>query len=270
MKTNKYKILVLSDTKNPINNSFKSAVGLAKMIDGEITILNVKKPSEVIKEDNQFSAMREINNQYKSSKNKIKNAVRYASEKYGINATYTFTIGQVKHEIDAFLFNYKPDIIVIGKRKPNILRFTGDRLCQHIISTFTGPILVTDNKKTIQSNEPLNIGIYNGLNDNMETNFFDNLITHTQKPIKLFKILDSNTIGFNRETAIDNSIEFIFEKNDDSMANLSNYLEKSNVNLLYLNRQTNGTSNSKTLKRDISKLIGSLKVPMLLSPKLSA
>ena len=59
----KYKILVLSNLDSSTQKILKSAVSLAKMIDGQIEVFSVTKPTEIIAGDNQLSAIRTINTQ---------------------------------------------------------------------------------------------------------------------------------------------------------------------------------------------------------------
>jgi len=79
MKKNKnnYKILVLSDLKSTSNTTLKSTISLAKMIGGDIEFFHAKKPTDVVKNENQLSAMRAINANYNETDKKIRDLVLY-------------------------------------------------------------------------------------------------------------------------------------------------------------------------------------------------
>ena len=64
MKKNIHKIAVFLDLKESEINTLKSTLNLAKMINGEVEFFHVKKPTEMIKEESQLSAMKTINDKY--------------------------------------------------------------------------------------------------------------------------------------------------------------------------------------------------------------
>ena len=76
MKNNKYKILVLSDLKKSTSATLKTAVSLAKMIDGEIEFFHVKKPIDIVEKENQLSAIRTINENHTLIRKKIEKLLR--------------------------------------------------------------------------------------------------------------------------------------------------------------------------------------------------
>ena len=76
MKNNKYKILVLSDLNKSADFRLKSTVSLAKMIDGDITLFHVKKPTDIVDRESQLSAMRSINKEHIVTNKKIESLVR--------------------------------------------------------------------------------------------------------------------------------------------------------------------------------------------------
>ena len=262
MKTNKYRLLVLSDSKISEGNTLKSTISLAKMIDGQIMLFSIKDPSKVVKETNQLSAMREINHQFTSTNNNLKRLAKSASEQFGVNINSTFIIGRLKDEISQFLKEYQPDVVVLGKKKRNILNFSSDSITDLILNTFSGPILVTDNDKTIKSDKSLALGVLNSIGQDAKENIFNDLLPYTNKPIKLFKIIDSKSKDDkSAQQRTKNTIEFVFEQNDSSLQNLSKYIDRNGINLLYLNRRN--FQNKK--RRFLSTYVNKLNVPMLLS-----
>ncbi|WP_298237666.1 universal stress protein [uncultured Algibacter sp.] len=262
MKTNKYKILVLSDNNNATSTTLENTISLAKMIDGEIMLFGVKDPLKVVKETNQLSAMREINHQFTFTNNSLKRLAKSASEKFGVNINSTFVIGRVNDEISTYIKDYQPDVIVVKRRKQRILNLVGDTLTDFVLNTFSGPILVTDEESTFKHDKSLTLGVLNGIDKTSSRSIFGDLLPHTNNPIKMFKIIDSkNSEEDNTQSDIKDAVEFVFEQNDSSVKNLSKYLEKNGINLLYLNR---GNFKSKK-RRKLNSYISKLKVPMLLS-----
>jgi len=62
------------------------------------------------------------------------------------------------------------------------------------------------------------------------------------------------------------TIEYVFEYNDNTIKNLSNYLSKNNINLLCIDRGEKNDVNKKNLiKSDIDDVIKNLNVSILIT-----
>jgi hypothetical protein len=64
----KNKILVLSDINSSTTGILTNALNLAKIVSGEITLFCVKKPTDIVENDSQLSAMRIINKKFRDRK----------------------------------------------------------------------------------------------------------------------------------------------------------------------------------------------------------
>ena len=148
MKTSNknYKILVLSDLKEPITSVLKSTITLAKMIGADIQFFHVKRASEIVETENQLSAMRKINREYITTDKKIRKEVFSFSSNFDVSINYAFSFGNVKEEIVKYIKDYKPDVIVLGKRKKNPLSIIGDNVTQFIMKNHKGAIMIASEK----------------------------------------------------------------------------------------------------------------------------
>jgi hypothetical protein len=238
MKINKYKILVLSDLNKSTSKTIKSSVSLAKIVDADINFFYVKKPTEVVEKESQLSAMRTINKEYFSIDKKIKSIISPMSEKYKIKINHTFSIGNLKNEIEKHIDESKPDIIVLGKRKSKAVNFIGDNITSFILKKHMGPIVIINDKNELEPNKELSLGLFNYSKTNDV--FSKNIIRSTQSPLKAFNIAN-NSDSLNNETPLKDTktIEYVFSEGDNVLKNISNYLLKSNVNLLFVNRKEN-------------------------------
>ncbi|MEO9890883.1 universal stress protein [Aurantibacter sp.] len=257
MKNNKYKIVIFTDLKESMDTNIKSAINLAKMINGEIELLHVKKALDVVNKESQLSAMRNISSKYVAAENKLKSIVSSFSKDYDIPLSYTLTFGNLKNEISSYLEEKKPDIVVLGKKKSKLSNKLRVDSIQFILKKHNGPIFITDNEICFDLNNDLSLGVLNDIESFTKYQFTEDLLERSKKPIKSFKILnDSNKA----ETAIANksTVEFIFDKSDNVMQNISKFVSKSNLNLVCLNRNTT----TKPLK--INDIIENLNVPVLL------
>ena len=263
MEKSKPKILVLSDLNESTSTILKSTISLAKMINGSIDFLCVKKPSEIVKKENQLSAIRNINQEHFAIKKKIVNLITPIYNDYNIKINHTLSFGNVKDEIGNYIKEHKPDLIVIGKRKSKMLNLIGDNVTSFVLKNYNGVVMIAANDNSLEPEKKLALGLLNDMETPFE--FSKNLIEHTQKPIKLFKLIKHSKIL--KETGNDNNkdyVEYVFEDNDNNIDSLSNYLSKNNINLLCVNRDKN-TNDKYSMKDDIINLIGKLNVSMLLA-----
>ena len=264
MKNNKYKILVLTDLKNSAKSTLKSTVGLAKMINADIDLFYVKKPTEIVDQDNQLSAMRTINREHISTEKKIQNVLDTVSKDHNMKINSAFSFGNVKAEIERHIEKTNPDIVVLGKRKSNPLKFSGDNITDFVLKTYKGSILIASEKNVLEPNKELSLGLLNNMQDSLNMDFAEELLGHTKAPLKSFNIVKNSLGNKKSETIIGNkTVEFVFEQNDNSIKNLSNYLQKNNINLVCLDRRNPNKSNSST----VSEVIKKIEVPVLLSNK---
>ena len=261
MKINKYKILVLSDLNKSTSKTLKSSISIAKIVNADINFFYVKKPTEVVEKESQLSAMRTINKEYFSIDKKIKSIIGPMSKKYEVNINHTFTIGNVKNEIEKYIDENKPDIIFLEKRKPKVTNFIGDNITKFILKKYKGTIVIADDDNVLEPNKELSLGLFNSVNTSDK--FSKNIINSTQKPLTAFKI--SNNPSILKEEQILNdkkTVEYVFEKGDSVIKNISNYLSKSNINLLFISREKDNTNST---KQNIKYVINNLDCSLILT-----
>ena len=265
MEKNKHKILVLSDMNESVSTMLKSTVSLAKIINGEIHFLTVKKPSEIVKEESQLSAMRNINQEHFAVKKSILSLIEPISEAYNVSIKNTLTYGNVKNEIGNYIKDYQPDVVVLGKRKSKILKLAGDNIAQFVFKQHKGTIMISAYENALEPDKKLTLGLLNDLEASFE--FSNHLMDNTQKPVKSFRVVKSSNLS-EKASNINNKeiVEYVFEDNNDVLNNISNYLSKNNINLLCVNREKKTSENNKYLmKSDINSVIDKLNVSLLLT-----
>ena len=263
MKRYKYKILVLTDLKSTTKSTLKSTVSLAKMLNASVDLFHVKKPTDVVKQENQLATMRSISREHVSTKKELQGLTEMVAKDYDFKINSAFAFGNIKAEISSYIKKSNPDIIVLGKRKQNPLRLSGDNVTDYVLKSFKGSILITPNSNVIEPNKGLSLGLLNNSEDVLERSIGQDLLEHTNAPLKAFKIV-KNSGNAEPVGTIENgkTLEFIFEENDNSLKNLSNYLVKNDINLAYLKRER---SSNKSKTQSISQIIGKLDIPVLLS-----
>ncbi len=268
MKNNKYKILVLSDLKENTTEILKSSVSLAKIIGGEVKFFHVKKPTDVVERESQLSAFRTINEQHTVTKKGIEKFVDSASKAYGVAIDYSYAFGNVKNEIKQYIKENQPDVIVLGKRKSMPISLIGDKVINFILKKYDGMVMIVDDKNTLEPNKKLSIGLLSDAEQLINVAFADDLIKQTDEPLKSFRIVNSsnNTPIETDNPATKKTVEYVFEHNDNTISNLSNYLSKSSINLLCVDRSVNN-GNTALIKSDIKNIVNKTNVSMLLTAR---
>jgi len=121
----------------------------------------VKRAAEIVETDNQLSAMRKINREYITTDKKIQKEVFSFSSNFDVSINYAFSFGNVKEEIVKYIKDYKPDVIVLGKRKKNPLSIIGDNVTQFIMKNHKGAIMIASEKEILEPNQPISLGLLN-------------------------------------------------------------------------------------------------------------
>lgn len=268
MKTNKYKILVLSDINKSVNSILKSSIALAKKINADIEFFHVKKPTDIVKQDNQLSAVRAINSDYNATDKEIKKIINSLSKAYDIKIKHTFVIGNVKNEISRAIEDSQPDVIVLGKRLSKAYNFISDNIVKHVLKKHKGGLMIVAQNNVLEPNQEILMGTLNSTPSYPRLEYVKDLMKGVQEPLTSFRI-ESKSNGlkqdsnFNDETKI---IEYVFEPGNDSIKNLSKYLDLSQINLLCLDMGIKSSENRKaSMTLDVNKIMDDLNVSLLVT-----
>ncbi len=265
----KYKIVVLSDLENSASIILKSTISLAKMINGEIEVFSVKKPTEIVARESQLSAMRTINNQHKTTVKKMEELIKPMAKEHGLDINYSFAFGNIKNEIKDFIEDRQPDIIVLGKRKSSPFQLIGDSVTKYVFNIFKGAIMITADKNSLEPNKEISLGMLNNAEPLGNLQFAEDLMAHSTKSLKSFKIVKKSEVSEKMTNpANSKTVEYVFQHNNGAIKSLSNYLSKSNVDLLYLNRAKKQAIDEENLMTaDIKNLVKELNVTLLVTPE---
>ncbi|WP_299438503.1 universal stress protein [uncultured Aquimarina sp.] len=240
----KYQLLVLIDLTQKTYPALRKAVNLAKKINGAIDIFYVNPPSEVVKHENQISAMRSIHDKQLVTEKKLKNLAHLISEEENIAVTYDFTFGNIKNEIQHHIEKTNPDIVVIGKRKKKLVNFLEEGVTKFLLKKHSGTILIVGEGEKIQSNNEISLGFYSNAIDDHTVKIVKDLNSQSENPVKFFSVRKKSAAE-KTKLAIDNiktacnflnAVEYEFEESPYSIDGLSNYVYKNDVELLCMGR----------------------------------
>lgn len=235
MKKNKHKIAIFTDLQGDISSLIKSAVSLAQMIKGEIEILKVTNPSAVIGKENQLSAMRSLNREYILTDKKMKDILSPIIDNYGIPLNYSSTFGNIRNEINRYLRENNPDIIVLGRHKSKHFNTAENRIINFVLSVFKGTVLIVSHDKGLEPGTKISIGSLNCSEAVFNSSFIDELFLHANSTLKAFNIVKSSDVLPQKGSSIGRkTINYVFDHNENTVNNLPVYLSISNIDLLLL------------------------------------
>lgn len=160
MNRNKRKILILSDLNETSKEVIQYAITIAKEFNGALELLCVKKPSNIVKEDNPLSAVRNLNNEFIKTEQKAKQIIRSITKNDFFSVKNTILFGNVRNEINIYIKDSNPDLIILGKRQKRFFNFNSDNLTEFVKKKYTNKVCIS-NKTTIPE-------IYELLNDKIQ------------------------------------------------------------------------------------------------------
>jgi nucleotide-binding universal stress UspA family protein len=166
MRSNKYKILVLSDLKETASQTLSYAANLSKEIDADVVFFYAKKATEIIETENPLSAIREISDVCNKTYKKIKNFVTPISKETDVNIKTVFAFGNIKNEIESCIHTSQPDMIILGERTQRRFSFFGDNITRFVQKNYDGVVLVATGNNVLDANGEVSLNIL-GLKNNV-------------------------------------------------------------------------------------------------------
>lgn len=263
MNTPKYKILVFTDLSEACNIALENAVNLSKIIHGSIDVFHVLKPSDIAEYENQFSAMRSIDEERIQKKAKIKALVQKISKKTGVTINASCILGNLKDEAMERIETLNPDIVVLGKRTPSFLNFLGDGFTKFILDTFNGSVLISGKEKIMNPSETMSIGLFNTSMDELSAELAKDLHKYSKNPIKHFYVRSEAETSTHKAT--ENGISYEFENSSNTINSIATYIAKNNIGILCIHSHAKKNKGRfQGLKSNFKQAIEKINTPILI------
>ncbi len=248
MKNNNPRILVLTDLHSSSEIVLANAISVAKLIGAQLEVFHVIKPGEIVSSDSQLSALRTINKSSLQIDKKMK-ALLEPFKDEGIAIKQSFMIGNVKNEVENYINERDPELIVMGKRRASALKLIGDGLTEFLLSNYKGMVLVAGKANLLKNSMGLKLGAYNVSKDELEQGFAKTLLEQSKNPVRSFKVVEKPGINqMSAEGTISGVVEYVFEQSDNVLNNISNYVTKNELDLLLVDRPFSTEKSSAVVK----------------------
>ncbi|MEM6686020.1 MAG: universal stress protein [Bacteroidota bacterium] len=264
MSTPKYKLLVLTDFSKTCQVALENAVNLSKIIGGSIAMMHVLKPSDIAKSESQFTTMRSMDEMRIRKKSQLKTIAKDVATKFNISVTTHCVLGNLKEEVTAHIQQLRPDIIVLGKRKPKFIKLAGDSFTKFVINTFECSVLISGREKALRSSEIASLGMLNTTADELPLEMANDLRKHLTNPIKRFYVYN-DTAATSAKKSPEDVVTFEFENGSNAMNHIAKYVAKNNIGLLCFNPHPKKNSKRlRSLTSNIRDAIQNIHVPILI------
>ena len=241
----KIKILILSDINTSTEKIVKNGLNLAKILDGEIDFFCVKKPTDIVKKESQLSVMRTINEKFLEADTQIKKLITEINNDHSIAIHHQVSFGNLKDEISNRIKETQPDLIILGNKNSKILSFLGDNILDLVLKEHQGTVMIASDKITLEASSELSLGLLNESRLISANNYRDTIVSFAKKPLISFQVKSDTITDQNKDSKPENMVEFVFENGDNTLTNMSKYMSKNNVQLLFVNRERDKTKEAK-------------------------
>lgn len=248
----KYRIGVLLDMTKSSAFVLTSALELAKQMDGSVEVFHVQ-PAR---------ASRQANPNYESTQNEIKELISNMGTQEKLHISYKVEYGSVKHRVRDYLALKKPDILVLGKRRPKLGIF-GESITDFVINqTQNTNVLILGEDDKFHTLKNINLGFFGNELKESDLEVITDLTRNSEKPVRHFDI--SHDTNQKRIYPWQKMVSYTFPKGTNAMDGLVNYVSRTNTQLLCVPKKGKGFRFGTS---PIKSVIKKSKVPLMVLAK---
>ncbi|MBQ4819298.1 universal stress protein [Aquimarina sp. MMG016] len=264
-KKSKYHLLVLMDLSKASEAALKNAVHLAKEINGKVEVFHVKSPADVAKYENQFSAMRAIQEDTSNVQSKLMKLIREIEKEEKVVITLQISYGNAKQAIKDKIDSVKPDLVILGKRKNNLMNFLEPDITKFVLKECNANILISGEDNKFHSFDDISLGVYGETIHKEGLEIISDLKTNEEDPIRFFRIRNPNNSDKSVTTEQNKkwAVSYTFSEGENALDGLASYITGTNTQLFCIPRKQNENASWFGLSR-INDLIYKLNIPVLI------
>ncbi len=260
----KYNISVLLDMSKSSEFVLKSAMELAKRIDGAIEVFHVKPTTNIIKGDSQLSAIRTLNQDDRSTRAELNDLISSMGEKENLPISYKLEYGNVKNRIRDYLALQKPDILVLGRHRAKI-GVLFESITDFVIDNVSNTnVLILGEDDKFHSFEDINLGIFGSELQDNDLEVIQDLKRDSEKPVRYFGISEEEELK-NRVYPWNKTVSYKFSKGANALDGLVNYVSRTNTQLLCVPKK--GSKSFMFKSSPIKEVIRKVNVPLMILGK---
>ncbi len=252
----KYRLLVLMDMSKASENALKNAVQLAKVINGSVEVLHVKSPTDVVKHENQFSAIRAIHEDYNKTKSRLRRIVKKLEKNNDISIMYKVAYGNIKNGIKEYIDERQPEIVLLGKHKDRLANFLSRGITNFVLKQCSNILIVGEDQKFHSYND-IFLGVYGEMLEQEGIEIISDLKRKNTNPVRIFNIQNQKNLR-QSNTTLDSDrkkVSYVFSEGTNALNGLASYVMMTNTQLLCVPKKSNINS--------LQQMIQKLDIPLL-------
>jgi len=257
-KTNKFNILVLTDFSESSGIAIRNAAKLAKLVNGQVRAYYVKSLKPFAEEENQIALSRRLRKHYMETHTSAKKMMSFIEEEEGVRVHFSMDFGNVKNCVSNKVQSLQPDLLILGKRKPKLINFIGDKLTQHLIKRCEASILISSSSEVLHSLTDLSLGYYGETIAESNLNIIQHL-QETKHPVNFFGIRNRALETEAQSEPQKKGRSFIFpQEGVKAIEALTSYVSRSNTQLFCIHNGEHLDS------QPVKHMVNNLNVPILI------
>ncbi len=262
----KYRLLVLMDLSKASLVALDNAIQLAEVVNGNVEVFHVKAPTDVVRYENQYSAITEIHEDYHNTMLRLRKIITNAEKKNHIQIKYQMAYGNIKIAIKEHIDKVQPDIILLGKRKSKFIDFLSNGITKFVLKHSTSNILIAGESYRFHSYSDISLGIYGKTLRKHGFQIINDLNQKGTKPTRIFNIGNKKESENELLPNKRNVVSYVFSEGANTLDAIASYVSKTNTQLFCIPRNS---TNDRTLLKlgkvetPIKGVINKLNIPIL-------
>lgn len=257
-KNNKFSILVLTDFSESSRIALRNAAKFAKLVNGSVRAYHVNSLRPFSEEENQLSLSRRLRTHRLETHAVAQEMLASISEEEGLDVNFSMDFGNVKNCVKNKVNTMEPDLVILGKRRPNPLNFLGDRLTQFVIENCNTSILVSSSNEELHSFSDLSLGFYGETIAESDLNIIDHLQEQTNA-VNYFGIRNRSLSSETKNEPNKNERSFIFPQEGlKAIEALTSYVSRTNTQLFCISKRDNMDP------QPVKQMVSRMDVPILI------
>jgi hypothetical protein len=230
-----------------------------------LSFFYVRKGADVVQSEHYISAIQTLTDTHMKTDEKMRELLDPFQQAAAIELGSKIAIGNVKNHIEKHLEIMNPDLVILGKRSKKTFSMGGDGLTQFVINKFQGPVLISATDQVLELNEQLTLGLFSDMVSDTPNEFVDNLLKISTQPVKSFRIVNKTSETQPSSAIPFKTVEYAFDPSDNAVKNLSKYVRRNNVHLLFLDREQLNQRSRKATSTNMNGVIHELPSSLLLT-----
>ncbi|GAA4278635.1 universal stress protein [Aquimarina mytili] len=259
MDSTKYRMLALTDLSKSSMTILKNAAQLAKAIGGKIEVFYVKAPADVVNYENQFSAIRAIQEDSRRAQKRLKTMVRKIEKEENIKITFQIAYGNIKNAIQEKISKTKPDIVLLGRRKSKLVNFLSNGITKFLLNECPANVLIAGEDDKFYSYDDTSLGVYGDVLQKDGIEIINDLNQKNSNPIRFFSIRNTKNTKKNipQHRNTKEKVSYIFSEGTNALDGITSYVSRTNMQLFCISRKHQ-------IKSSLQQMVYKLDIPVLI------